>query len=239
MRLLRGWQGLGVFWAGVAALCGAGTVTLQIIGSSPQLSQQIAARLDNRDSISGLAALVPAVATLPIVTSADVVEAAPAAPITAQAPTVVTEQSETEVTSISAAAPALLPAATSTSEGAAVSDTAPAAPPSKLEPLVTKRQLRLARDSRPCPTPVCSKWTVIARHAKHPATIDMAGLHLAPSLRQAAERGEIELIVDAVERHETLNGRDIVIFVATGLTGVAPHDKADRPELLPLPVPGS
>jgi hypothetical protein len=72
-----------------------------------------------------------------------------------------------------------------------------------------------------------------------PGIVDISKLRLAPVLRQAAEKGEIELIIDASERRETLNGRPVVIYVATSLAGVTPHAEKSRLELLPLSPPGS
>jgi hypothetical protein len=84
--------------------------------------------------------------------------------------------------------------------------------------------LRIARDSKLCPQTTCYKWRLISQHSKAPraATIDLAQLRLAPGLREAAENGDVQLIVDAVEHHKTINGRDTVIFEATNLAGVLP-----------------
>jgi hypothetical protein len=104
-----------------------------------------------------------------------------------------------------------------------------------------KVHLRVVRGSKPCATTTCSNWNVIRQTTRPPrrATIDMARLRLAPSLREAVNNGEVELIINAVEQRSTVKGRHIVIFVATSLAGVTPHDEPPRPEVLPLPVPGS
>ena len=56
------------------------------------------------------------------------------------------------------------------------------------------------------------------------ATIDLAQLRLAPSLREATENGKVDLIINATEL-ERRQGRENVIFVATSLYGVTPHDE--------------
>jgi hypothetical protein len=89
--------------------------------------------------------------------------------------------------------------------------------------------LRVARDARVCPKTACLRWHVVQPRTRPPprtATLDFARLRLAPGLREAAEGGEIELFIDAVEQHRTVNGRENVIFVATSLAGVTPHDKS-------------
>jgi hypothetical protein len=86
------------------------------------------------------------------------------------------------------------------------------------------RLLRITRDHKLCPTIVCYKWHLVTQRAKLPraATIDLARLRLAPSLREATENGQVELIINAVERRK---GRENVTFVATSLFGVTPHDE--------------
>ena len=87
------------------------------------------------------------------------------------------------------------------------------------------RLLRITRDHKLCPKIVCYKWHLVTQRAKLPrgATIDLAQLRLAPSLREATENGQVELIINAVERRKP--GRGNVIFVATSLFGVMPHDE--------------
>ena len=86
------------------------------------------------------------------------------------------------------------------------------------------RLLRITRDHKLCPKVVCYKWHLVTQRAKLPraATIDLAQLRLAPSLREATENGKVDLIINAVERRK---GRENVIFVATSLYGVMPHDE--------------
>ena len=95
----------------------------------------------------------------------------------------------------------------------------------KEAPLPEKtRLLRITRDQKLCPKTVCYKWHLVTQRAKLPraATIDLAQLRLAPSLREATENGQVELIINAVERRK---GRENVTFVATSLYGVMPHDE--------------
>jgi hypothetical protein len=89
-----------------------------------------------------------------------------------------------------------------------------------------KLHLRVARDRRHCPGTTCLAWHLLKQRGRAPraARIDLAGLHLAPDLREAAEKGKVELMVDAVEQHETIKGRNMVILVATDLTGVRPRE---------------
>jgi hypothetical protein len=91
-----------------------------------------------------------------------------------------------------------------------------------------KLHLRIARDRKHCPGTACLTWHLLKQQAKTPraARIDLAGLHLAPVLREAAEKGKIELIVDAVEHRETIKGRNMLILVATDLTGVRSREAA-------------
>ena len=89
------------------------------------------------------------------------------------------------------------------------------------------RLLRITRDHKLCPKVVCYKWHLVTQRAKLPrgATIDLAKLRLAPSLREATEKGKVDLIINATERHKPASGGGNVIFVATSLYGVTPHDE--------------
>jgi hypothetical protein len=86
--------------------------------------------------------------------------------------------------------------------------------------------LRIARDSERCPNVVCYKWHLVAQRLKPPhyTKVDLAGLRLAPDLRQGVDNGDIDLIIEAVPQHKTINGHHTLIFVATNLTGVTPHE---------------
>ncbi len=90
--------------------------------------------------------------------------------------------------------------------------------------------LRVARAPRKCHRAACraSAWKVLnhgdanlPRHAK----LKLHGLRLAPTLREAAERGEIDLLIDAKPEQRTVHGRKVLEFVATQLTGVTPHSE--------------
>ena len=63
------------------------------------------------------------------------------------------------------------------------------------------RLLRITRDHKLCPKVVCYKWHLVTQRAKLPrgATIDLAQLRLAPSLREATENGKVDLIINATE----------------------------------------
>jgi hypothetical protein len=94
-------------------------------------------------------------------------------------------------------------------------------------PAGKKVRLRLTRDSKQCAKAACLKWHLVQRRSKPPrgASLDIARLHLDPGLREAAESGEVQLIVDAVEQHKTINGRDNITYIATNLAAVAPLGK--------------
>jgi hypothetical protein len=91
-------------------------------------------------------------------------------------------------------------------------------------------QLRIVGDSLLCPKLTCARWHVVTKRARHPhtTTIDLARLRLAPSLREAAANGEVELIINATESHKVVRGRDVISFVPTSLAGVTPHDASSR-----------
>ena len=84
--------------------------------------------------------------------------------------------------------------------------------------------LRVTRDTKACPTAPCLRWHVVQRHAKpqRASSLDFARLRLAPGLRQAAEGGEVELYIDAIEEHRTVKGRENIVYVATSLAGDDP-----------------
>jgi hypothetical protein len=86
--------------------------------------------------------------------------------------------------------------------------------------------LRITRDSERCPKVVCYKWHLVTERLKPPhyTKVDLAGLRLAPSLRRGVDNGDIDLIIEAVTQRKTINGHDTLIFTATSLEGVAPHD---------------
>ncbi len=96
---------------------------------------------------------------------------------------------------------------------------------SKARPPAREVHLRIVGDSNLCSKSACSKWHVIRAKQPHSAMIDLARLRLAPSLREAVANGEVELIIDAVERHKTIHGRDVVTIVPMNLAGVMPHER--------------
>jgi hypothetical protein len=107
----------------------------------------------------------------------------------------------------------------------------PAAETKSDPPGTTSRQekrlnLRITRDSERCPKVVCYKWHLVTERLKPPhyTKVDLARLRLAPSLRRGVDNGDIDLIIEAVAQRKTINGHDTLIFTATSLEGVAPHD---------------
>ena len=237
MRLSRGWRGLLLFWIGVATCGGIAAMILEILGPTGP-NTDVAVREDQEPTVIEFASQVPA-------TSVD------------QQPTMSEFAGQVPSTYVAAAQ---VPAETATAVAAAtIGPEVPASPPAPQsatiepksvvtkmpveadhtdshEPSVRTRKLylRIVRDSEKCPRVMCYKWHLIQQRLKlsHPPTLDMAQLQLAPSIRKAAEKGQVELIIDAVEHHRRINGHDSVIFVATNLAGVMPHDGAtseDRP----------
>ncbi|HME24666.1 MAG TPA: hypothetical protein VKI44_25595 [Acetobacteraceae bacterium] len=206
MRLSRGWCALLLFWAGVVSLCGIGAGTLQVLGSpSPEArpAQENHADLTPVEFASVLPLTSPAVL--------------PAADLAVEA----SGHLEASAPNAQDVSPGPVAMAASEPTAAANEGAKPEAPlPEK------KLHLRIVRDSKLCPTTTCYRWRLINQRSKAPraATIDLAQLHLAPSLREAVENGDVQLLVDAVEHHKMINGRDVVIIVATSLTGVTPHD---------------
>jgi len=87
--------------------------------------------------------------------------------------------------------------------------------------------LRITRDMERCPKVVCYKWHLLTRGRKPPrhTTVDLAGLRLPPNLRGGVDKGDIDLIIEAIEQHRKIDGRDTLIFVATKLSGVTPNER--------------
>jgi len=199
MQLSRSWSRLLLFWAGIGAVCGVGIAALALLGPASQETP-----LARPDLADGVAVDFDAPAPTPPST----VEAT--LPTNSDAPMTETEP------------PSSLQQAT-----LAVPVPDPAIAPRR-EPVVTERtlHLRIVRDSERCPTTPCYKWHLIEQRLKHSRrpTLDLAQLQLAPSIREAAEKGEIELIIDATEQHRSIKGRPRVIMVATNLVGVTPRN---------------
>jgi hypothetical protein len=247
MRLSRGWFGLAGFWFAVVGVCLTGAGALEMLGAPRQDRELLVGTVD--PAVSEFVALVPATMipheaalAAPVeVAAAEADEAEPAVaqtePAAAQPePAVVQAEPAVAIASLQprivAAPDREVPA------GATASDPDPFAAP---EPDATdngvrahhrshrqtrRLHIRIVRSDTPCASGVCTQWRVIRQRAKPDAApIDIARLHLAPSLRAAAEGGEVELVVNAVERHATIKGRDTVVISATSLAGVTPHDR--------------
>ena len=204
MRLSRGWCGLFLFWMAVVTFATTTVWTLQLLG--PPGPPEAAARERQADPADvEFASLVPATFQT--------------AETTAQP-----AESQDSANRSATVAPATIAAAGEHG----LPRLAVVEPGDRQEPPMPDRtlHLRIVRDSVHCPQTTCYRWHVLGRRIKppHPATLDLASLRLAPSIREAAENGRVELIVDAVEHHRTIHGRDSIILVATSLAGVTPHD---------------
>ncbi len=229
MRLSRGWRDLALFWAGIGVLGGVGAGILEMMG--PPASIENSAQDERADAISfEFADRVPV--AFSAVAAAD------------ETPSDVDETAAPPAREASPGAGTMVAHGTTSSvdPGPAPFDAwtvipyqrMPVASADRIEtnagarqeaPLSEKtRLLRITRDHKLCPKTVCYKWHLVTQRAKLPraATIDLAQLRLAPSLREATESGQVELIINAVERRK---GRENVTFVATSLYGVMPHDE--------------
>ena len=237
MRLSRGWCALLLFWAGVVSLCGIGAGTLQVLGSpSPEArpAQENHADLTPIEFASVVPPTSPAVlpaTALAVGASGRLEEAsAPNAqevspePVAMAASEPTARANQDAVTPGSQAAPSQVDTAVTNEKPNTANEGArPEAP------LPEKRlHLRIVRDNKLCPNTTCYKWHLINQRSKalRAATIDLAQLHLAPGLREAVENGDVQLLIDAVEHHKTINGRDVVVIVATSVAGVTPHDSS-------------
>jgi hypothetical protein len=214
MRLSHGWCGLFLFWLGVTALCGIAAWTLEILG--PAGSNSAVAGQEQpapEPPIIEFAGNVPATRLAADVGPVQLTVVAPA-----------TNSTEQVASLQDVPSPATQPAWPDTSDVSQHERALPArheaAPPDRT------LHLRIFRDSQRCPDTACYKWHLIQQHLRppHPATLDMAKLRLAPSIRDAAEKGKVDLMIDAVEHHRTVNGHDSITLIATSLTGVTPHD---------------
>lgn len=251
MRLSRGWYGLILFWTGIVSVCAIGAGTLQMLGSPgaqrsarnsdvDPTTVEFALRVPLVSSAVAAAAYVARpeeaaeyVDSVPL-TRVAVASGTDAAVRTPDHP----DEASTATAQEAAPEPVVMAASDTT---AAVDQDAPiaashteafersmavAGEAARTTAAVPEKRLhlRIARDSKLCPQTTCYKWRLISQHSKAPraATIDLAQLRLAPGLREAAENGDVQLIVDAVEHHKTINGRDTVIFEATNLAGVLP-----------------
>ncbi len=227
MRLSRGWHGwygLLLFWVGIATFCVIGAGALQVLG--PVSSSGALARQEPEPAVNEFPSRVPktfvAAATVP----ARVVDASENAALTVPDP----EPAPAVASETTALADPAAPPSDTQSAMPGQKDIVPPPPPQATEvarhPAPRERTLhiRIVRDSGRCPKTMCYKWHLIQQRLKlaRPPTLDMAELQLPASIREAAEKGEVELFVDAVERHQTIKGRDSVVIVARNLAGVAP-----------------
>jgi len=226
------------FWIGVVTACGVGAATLQVLGPLP--AQPTAEKRYPSDPAAvQLASLVPltpspiaeppnsaveasasddepparAAELNPPVFKQDVTASEEAASEPAAPPDHAAPSPDPEATAPSAAPPTdvtRMAGATAAEPRTTRRDTA--AKGAK-EPRERKVQLRLVRDSSSCPRPDCSRWQVIgdAMGAPRSGTVDLARLRLAPSLQDAADNGEVEVMIEAVERRRKVNGRNIVV----------------------------
>jgi hypothetical protein len=223
MRLSRGWGGLILFWVGIAALGGIGAGILQTIGPPAPID-------DSAQDERVPTALSAATQDSGVETPSDLDETS--SQLAREAPresaTLVAHETTSSMDPDAAPfdawtvvpylrTPDAIDGGNETGAG-----TRQAAPRPE-----TTRLLRITRDHKLCPKIVCYKWHLVTQRAKLPrgATIDLAQLRLAPSLREATENGKVDLIINATER-KAASGRGNVIFVATSLFGVTPHDEA-------------
>ena len=211
MQLTRGWRGLIFFWVGIAALGGVGAGILQMIG--PPVPVDDLAQDERADAIFvEFASRVPAVA-------ADAAQAAaietPSDADKTSAPVAVEASPEPEIMVASETTSAMDPGAAPFDAWTVMpylrmpvdsrhqdrNETGAGARQEASRPEKT-RLLRITRDQKRCPKIVCYKWHLVTQRAKLPraATIDLAQLRLAPSLREATENGQVDLIINAVER---------------------------------------
>ncbi len=219
MRLSRGWRRLLLSWAGAVSLCIASAGILEILGRDGRtaLDQQVIA-----DSIQS-ASVVPATirvdppAPPPLITET----ATPPEP----APVLAVESMASRDSGVQSDPQPVTPASV-----------ANVSPPGRQEtkrktPDTISRQgkrmnLRVTRDWKRCPVVVCYRYHLVTERLKLPrhAVVDLAGLRLAPNLRAGVDKGDIDLLIEAVEHRRTINGREKPVFIATNLSGVTPHD---------------
>jgi hypothetical protein len=204
MRLSRGWCGLVLFWTAVVTFGTTTAWTLQSLG--PPGPPEAAAPQRQADPAGvEFARQVPATFQTAAAAAQTTTRQDPADPPAAVAPETIASAGEHGLRRFAAIEP-----------------------DDQKEPPIAERtlHLRIVRDSAHCPRTACYRWHVLERRIRspHPATLDLASLRLAPSIREAAEKGQVELIIDAVEHHRTIRGRDSIVFVATSLAGVTPHD---------------
>jgi hypothetical protein len=235
MRLSRGWRGLVLFWAGIVAFGGVGAGILQMTG--PPVPSDTSAQDERADpTFVEFASRVPM--AIPVATEAAAVEtpgdvdktsALPAGEASPEPEMMVASESTNSMDPDVAPFDAWTVTPYLRMPGPIKGRNETSAGTPQEEPLPEKtRLLRITRDHKLCPQTICYKWHLVTQRARLPrgATIDLAQLRLAPSLREATENGKVDLIINATEHHKAAAGRGNVIFVATSLFGVTPHDES-------------
>ena len=209
-------------WAGAVSLCITSAGTLEFLGSGGQESQTA---LDQRiiaDSIQGVSVVPATIRVDPPATPPPIMETArptEAAPVVAAE----TMALRDNVVDSSPRSVAPVPAAN-------------VPPPGRDETKRASRRtaslqgrrlnLRVTRDTERCPVVVCYRYHLVTQRLKLPrnALVDLDGLRLAPHLRAGVDKGDVDLLIEAVEQRRTIRGRERPVFVATELAGVTPHD---------------
>lgn len=210
MRPSRGWYRLLYCWLAIVSLSGLGIGTLEILG--PPFPAERPMQRNDKASTQ-IASLVP-IATTTI---------APAS-----APAVAVPDELTEASASPDPPQPSAPAVMAAREPAVPIEASQPAQRDPLPPADPIVQLRLTHDDKVCAKTACLRWHMAQPHAKPPpaAALDFARLRLAPGLREAAETGEVDLIVEAIEHRRTVNGRDSVVLVPTNLAAVIPREKS-------------
>jgi hypothetical protein len=222
MQLSRGWRRLLLSWAGAVSLCIMSAGFVELLGP---VGQHGRTALDQRiitDSIQS-AAVVPA--TIRVDPPAPPPLIMETAQPTESAPAVADQRMSSPGSDVESDLQTLMPASVANASPNGREET------KKKVPQTSSRQgkrlnLRVTRDWKRCPVVVCYRYHLVTERRKLPrhAVVDLAGLRLAPNLRTSVDKGDIDLLIEAVEQRRTINGRERPIFVATNLAGVAPHD---------------
>lgn len=222
MRLSRGWRRLLLSWSGAVSLCITSAGILELLGPASRddrmaLDQRIIA--DSIQSASVVPATIrvePAASPPPIMET--VRQAQPAATVATDA---VASRDDVDASDLQPIAPESVPNVAPPNREEAKRN------PRRAASLQGKRvNLRITRDTERCPVVVCYRYHLVTERIKLPrhALVDLAGLRLAPHLRSGVDKGNIDLLIEAVEQRRTVRGRETPIFVATNLAGVTPHD---------------
>jgi hypothetical protein len=213
MRLSRGWRRLLLSWAGAVSLCIASAGIIEILGRDDRTAMDQKIIADSIQSASVVPATIRVDSPAPppvIMESAKPTEPAPVVAVESMA----SQDSEAD--------PQPVPPASVSSPGR--QETKRRAPDTISQG--KRMNLRVTRDWKRCPVVVCYRYHLVTERIKLPrhAVVDLAGLRLAPNLRTGVDKGDIDLLIEAVEHRRTINGREKPVFVATNLAGVTPHD---------------